>query len=220
VNPRQRSTSSATAGRAVALFVAVAALLAAGGFSLGADRPAVVAQTAPSTKPAAAVPAPATAPTWTVTPVTPTPAVSPPVRVRIPAIGVDSRIVHIGVDTAGELIPPRSAAVTGWFTSGPRPGAIGPALLAGHVDSQAGPGVFFRLAQLRRGDVITVVRADRSSVSFVVESSTRVAKVAFPTELVYSPKPVATLRLVTCGGTFDNSARSYRDNIIVNATIR
>jgi sortase (surface protein transpeptidase) len=186
---------------------------------LGADRPAVVvAETAPSPTPAAAPPAPT--PTWTVTPVTPTTAVSPPVRVRIPAIGVDSRIVHIGVDAAGELIPPRSAAVTGWFTSGPRPGAIGPALLAGHVDSQAGPGVFFRLTQLRRGDVITVVRADRSSVSFVVESSTRVAKVAFPTELVYSPKPVAMLRLVTCGGTFDSSARSYRDNIIVNATIR
>jgi hypothetical protein len=218
VNPRQRSTSSATAGRAVALFVAVAALLAAGGYSLGADRPAVVARTAPLPRPAAAVPAPT--PTWTVTPLTPTPTVAPPVRVRIPAIGVDSRIVHIGVDAAGELIPPRSAAVTGWFTSGPRPGAVGPALLAGHVDSQAGPGVFFRLTQLRRGDVITVVRADRSSVSFVVESSTRAAKVAFPTELVYSPKPVAMLRLVTCGGSFDSSARSYRDNVIVNATIR
>jgi sortase (surface protein transpeptidase) len=140
--------------------------------------------------------------------------------VRIPAIGVDSRIVNIGVDATGALIPPATTEVTGWFRAGPVPGAIGPALLAGHVDSRAGPGVFFRLTELRPGDVVTVDRADHTSVSFVVDSSTRVSKTAFPTDLVYSPKPVAMLRLITCGGSFDSSVRSYRDNIIVNATIR
>ena len=153
-------------------------------------------------------------------PLTPAPAATRPVRVRIPAIGVDSRIVDIGVDGAGALVPPRTTEVTGWFAAGPVPGTIGPALLAGHVDSRAGPGVFYRLAELRRGDVVTVDRADRTSVSFVVDSTRRVRKTAFPTELVYSPKPVAMLRLVTCGGSFDPGARSYLENIIVNATIR
>jgi sortase (surface protein transpeptidase) len=128
--------------------------------------------------------------------------------------------VAIGVDATGALVPPQRADVTGWFTAGPVPGTIGPALLAGHVDSRTGPGVFFRLAELRRGDVVTVDRADGGTVSFVVGSVERVSKAAFPTELVYSPKPVAMLRLVTCGGSFDRSAQSYRDNIIVNATIR
>jgi len=199
--------------RAVAPIVTVA-LLAAVVVLLGADHPGVVARAQPPAPSAAPVP------TWTVMPVSPVPAATRPVRVRIPAIGVDSRIVAIGVDATGALVPPRSADVTGWFTAGPVPGTIGPALLAGHVDSRAGPGVFFRLTELRRGDVVTVDRADHSAVSFVVDSTERVSKAAFPTGLVYSPKPVAMLRLVTCGGSFDPSARSYRDNVIVNATIR
>jgi hypothetical protein len=190
-----------SAGR---LVLTVAALLAAGVVALGADRPGLVAQTRP---------APPPAPTWTVMPATPAPVTARPTRLRIPAIGVDSRIVDIGVDRAGALVPPRTTDVTGWFTAGPAPGTIGPALLAG-------PGVFFRLAELRPGDVVVVDRAGGGPVSFVVASSARVPKTAFPTDLVYSPKPVAMLRLVTCGGSFDRRAGSYRDNLIVNATIR
>ena len=80
--------------------------------------------------------------------------------------------------------------------------------------------MFFRLGELAPGDVVIVDRAGGGPVSFVVASTSRVPKAAFPTELVYSPKPVAILRLVTCGGSFDHRARSYRDNLIVNATIR
>ena len=144
---------------------------------------------------------------------------SAPTRVRIPAIGVDSAIIDIGVDRAGVLIPPATTDITGWFSAGPVPGTVGPALLAGHVDSRAGPGVFFRLGSLRPGDEVVVARADGSTVAFTVESTVRVAKVAFPTELVYSPLPVPMLRLITCGGEFDNDARSYRDNIIVDAVL-
>ncbi len=210
---RHRAAGS-RAGRTLALALTVA-LLAAAVVLLGADHPGVAARA----QPPAPAPAPPT-PTWTVVPLTPAPAATRPVRVRIPAIGVDSRIVDIGVDGAGALVPPRTTEVTGWFAAGPVPGTIGPALLAGHVDSRAGPGVFYRLAELRRGDVVTVDRADRTSVSFVVDSTRRVRKTAFPTELVYSPKPVAMLRLVTCGGSFDPGARSYLENIIINATIR
>lgn len=180
---------------------------------MGADRPEVVAVARVEPPPAAP------SPVWTVEVPPVTAPVAPPVRVRIPAIGVDSAIVGIGVDAAGVLVPPATTDVTGWFGAGPAPGAVGPALLAGHVDSRAGPGVFFRLVELRPGAEITVDRADGTSVVFVVVSATRVAKAAFPTELVYSPLPVAALRLITCGGTFDHAARSYRDNVIVDATI-
>jgi hypothetical protein len=217
VTGRHRLTRGATAARAVALVGALVALLAGGTLSLGADRPGVVAEVA--TGPAERPP-PAAAPTWQITPAEPAAAAAPPTRLRIPRIGVDSEIIDIGVDKGGVLVPPATTDVTGWFTAGPAPGSIGPALLAGHVDSRAGPGVFFRLTELAAGDVVFVDRADGSSVSFTVESSARVSKTAFPTELVYSPKPVAALRLITCGGSFDSNARSYRDNIIVNATIR
>jgi sortase (surface protein transpeptidase) len=143
--------------------------------------------------------------------------VAKPVRLRIPAIGVDSPVVDIGVDAAGVLVPPPTADQVGWFTGGPAPGDTGPALLAAHVDSRAGPGVFFRLIDLRAGDQISVERADQTSVAFTVVSTSRVPKSAFPTELVYAPLPVPMLRLITCGGTFDRAAHSYRDNVIVEA---
>jgi len=220
VSGRHRLATGATAARAATLVAAVAALFATGVFALGADQPGVAAEPRPAGAPAAAAPTDPS-PTWTVLPANPSPVTARPTRLRIPAIGVDSRIVTIGVDRTGALIPPRTTDVTGWFAAGPVPGTIGPALLAGHVDSRAtGPGVFFRLTELRPGDVIIVDRADHTAARFVVDSSTRVSKTAFPTELIYSPKPVAMLRLVTCGGSFDAQKRSYLDNVIVNATIR
>ncbi len=140
-----------------------------------------------------------------------------PVRLLIPAIGVDSAIVTIGTDDDGALQPPGSPDVVGWFAAGPAPGDTGPALLAAHVDSRVGPGVFFRLRDLRPGDRLTVVRADGSSVAFLVTGRQETAKSSFPTDLVYAPTPGPELRMVTCGGTFDHAARSYRDNVIVQA---
>ena len=222
VSGRHRLATGAAARRVGALVVAVGALFATGVLALGADQPGVSAESRPpGLAAAAAVVAPGTAsPTWTVLPANPEPVTARPTRLRIPAIGVNSRIITIGVDLTGALIPPATTDVTGWFAAGPVPGAVGPALLAAHVDSRAGPGAFFRLTELRPGDVVVVDRADHTSSRFVVDSSTRVAKTAFPTELIYSPKPVAMLRLVTCGGSFDAQKRSYLDNVIVEATIR
>jgi sortase (surface protein transpeptidase) len=167
-------------------------------------------------QPGVAAPALPVGPAWEIQPVAAA-VTARPVRLRIPAIGVNSSIVDTGVDAAGTLVPPGSPDVTGWFTGGPAPGAVGPALLAGHVDSHTGPAVFFKLVDLKPGDAVLVERADGTTVSFTVTSTIRVAKTAFPTDLVYAPLPVPVLRLVTCGGTFDHAARSYRDNIIVEA---
>jgi sortase (surface protein transpeptidase) len=194
------------------VLVAVVAMLA--GQVLVAARPGPDPVTAVT--PMAATPA---LPSWVNEPPAETKPAAKPTRVRIPAIGVDREIVDAGVDQAGALIPPESAAVVGWFTAGPAPGDVGPALLAAHVDSRTGPGAFVKLVELRPGDKVTVERADQSTVDFVVVSTAQVAKTAFPTELVYAPLPVPMLRLITCGGTFDRAAHSYRENVIVEAAL-
>jgi sortase (surface protein transpeptidase) len=142
-----------------------------------------------------------------------------PTRVRVPAIGVDSRLVRLGVDDDGALVPPEDFATAGWFTGGPAPGETGPAVIAGHVDSYRGPAVFFRLAELEEGDEVLVDRADGTAARFTVTAVDRYPKDDFPTDQVYGPAPRPELRLITCGGEFDPDARSYRDNVVVSAAL-
>ena len=142
-----------------------------------------------------------------------------PSRVRVPGIDVDSTLLRLDVDDDGVLVPPDDFARAGWFTRGPAPGETGPAVIAGHVDSIDGPAVFFRLAELARGDEVLVDRVDGTTARFTVSSVDRYPKDEFPTEQVYGPTPRAELRLITCGGEFDADARSYRDNVVVSAVL-
>jgi hypothetical protein len=143
----------------------------------------------------------------------------PPVRIEIPAIGVAAAVIRLGLNRDGSMQVPADFGVTGWFTGGPAPGETGPAVIAGHIDSRTGPAVFYRLRELRAGDRIDVAHADGSSVHFAVDSVVQYPKQAFPTEAVFGPAPEPLLRLITCGGTFDRSRRSYRDNVVVTARL-
>jgi hypothetical protein len=143
--------------------------------------------------------------------------VPPPVRIRIPAMHVDSKLIDLGLQRDGSVeVPPRTD-VAGWYDGGPRPGAPGPAVVLGHVDSKDGPGIFIDLHAVRAGTEIRVDRADGSSVRFAVTKVQKVLKTRFPTDLVYAPTLDPTLRLVTCGGSFDRAKGSYRDNVIAFA---
>jgi len=143
--------------------------------------------------------------------------VAEPARLRIPALGIDAPLTHLGVAPDRSIDVPTDYATPGWFDGGPRPGQPGPAVILGHVDSKAGPAVFYRLARLPVGAEVLVDRADGSTVDFRVRSMQHVAKTAFPTDLVYAPTLEPSLRLVTCGGLFDHTRSSYLDNVIVYA---
>jgi hypothetical protein len=145
------------------------------------------------------------------------PAVAAPARLRIPALRVDSPLETLGLHPDGSIAVPADPGRAGWFTGGPRPGQAGPAVILGHVDSRTGPGIFAGLAGLRGGAVVRIDRADGSTVTFRVTGITRVAKEAFPTDLVYAPTLHPALRLVTCGGAFDRARGSYRENVIAFA---
>jgi sortase (surface protein transpeptidase) len=144
-----------------------------------------------------------------------------PVRLRIPAIGVDApALVPLGLGADHELQAPERFEDVGWYAAGPVPGDPGPAVIAAHVDSRSGPAPFFRLRDLRDGDPVFVARSDGRETRFVVDTVQRYPKNAFPTDAVYGPAPGSALRLITCGGSFDAAKRSYRDNIVVYASTR
>jgi sortase (surface protein transpeptidase) len=142
-----------------------------------------------------------------------------PVRISIPAIGVDARVIPLGLNRDRTIQVPKNFANAGWFRPGPEPGEQGAAVVVGHLDSTRGPGVFYRLRALRTGDVITIHLQDRSTVRFVARSTVRVPKNRFPTKRVYARTKQPTLRLITCAGKLNPTTGHHPDNYIVFASI-
>lgn len=136
-------------------------------------------------------------------------------RVIIPAIGVRAPMIKLGLNPDDSLKVPADTEKTGWWAGGAKPGRKGTAVIVGHVDSQRGPAVFHRLQALSNGDQIKVIFNDGSRAAFVVTGRERVPKDDFPTERVYDDTSGSTVRLITCGGRFDESSGHYRDNVVV-----
>jgi hypothetical protein len=143
--------------------------------------------------------------------------VARPVYLSIPVIGVHTRLITLGLTARGTLQVPASTAVAGWFTGSPLPGQVGSAIIAGHIDSYLGPGVFFRLRLLRPGNRVYVRQAGGKLAIFRVYAEHSYPKDHFPTQRVYGPAPDPELRLITCGGTFDPAIGSYLSNVVVYA---
>jgi sortase (surface protein transpeptidase) len=142
--------------------------------------------------------------------------VGTPLRVIAPAIGLDVPLVPTGLTADRALaVPPFGTA--GWFDLGPRPGEGGPAVLAGHVDSRRGPDVFYDLRRLLPGDEIHVLSDDGDTRTFTVEAVEQTPKDELPVDRIWDGSTAPVLRLITCGGTFDETQRTYRSNVIVYA---
>jgi hypothetical protein len=148
---------------------------------------------------------------------------SKPVAIDIPAIGVRSAVQYLGLTAQHTLQVPAPGPhynEAAWYKHSSTPGSLGPAVLLGHVDSAAqGPSVFFNLKDLRPGDEVLVTRADGLVAAFRVDGVRRYPKDHFPTQLVYGDTDHAALRLITCGGPFDQAAGRYLDNIVVFASL-
>jgi LPXTG-site transpeptidase (sortase) family protein len=136
-----------------------------------------------------------------------------PKRISIDAIGVDARVIPVGIDSRNRsLVVPTDGSRVGWWNGG---APDDPMVLVGHVDSKKEAAVFFRLAELKPGDVIVVTDSTRADQKFRVRKLIRVEKDDFPTLAVYKGDP--GLRIITCGGRFDRKTRHYEDNVIVFA---
>jgi sortase (surface protein transpeptidase) len=166
---------------------------------------------------------PPTAGSGTAPPAQPVPAVVDPasvpvpVAVSVPALGLTEELVDLGVAADGTAEVPTDYDRVGWFTGGGRPGARGPTVLMGHVDSTDGPAVFFALRDLVAGDVVEVTVADGTTARYAVSGTSQVPKGQFPTAAVFGATADDVLHLITCTGAFDSGARSYTDNLVVTA---
>jgi LPXTG-site transpeptidase (sortase) family protein len=168
-----------------------------------------------------AVPAPTQAPQPTEEPTAePTEEareIADPVRIVIPAIEVDAEVIQTGLLPDGAMAVP-DFGLAGAYELGPMPGEPGPAVIAAHVDSRAGPDVFFRLKEMEPGDEIHVHTADGEVITFIAEDKEMTDKDELPTERIWNDTTEPVLRLITCGGDFDRSIRHYTHNWTVYAS--
>jgi LPXTG-site transpeptidase (sortase) family protein len=148
--------------------------------------------------------------------------VAAPASLTIPLIGVKTNLITLGLAAGGAMQVPSTVSVAGWYTGSPRPGSIGSSIIVGHVDGKINStetrGVFYRLNTLKAGDKVFVKRSDGTTVEFRVTKVQQYLKDKFPTADVYGPTPDAELRLITCGGAFDDAIHHYLSNIVVYAT--
>jgi hypothetical protein len=145
-----------------------------------------------------------------------------PVSVAIPAIGVRSRLLSLGLNQDGTIQVPSlvtSADEAAWYKYSATPGQPGTAVIEGHVDSYSGPAVFFRLGALRPGNRIEVTLADGVTAVFRVTGVRQYAKDEFPAKIVYGQAGYPALRLITCGGDFDPATGHYLSSVVVFASL-
>lgn len=145
-----------------------------------------------------------------------------PMSVDIPAIGVRSQLLRLGVNADGTIQVPSlttSADEAAWFKYSATPGQIGASVIEGHVDSYDGPAVFFRLGALRPGDTINVTLADGVTAIFRVTGVREYLKDDFPSKTIYGTTNYAALRLITCGGAFDPVTHHYLSSTVVFASL-
>lgn len=150
-----------------------------------------------------------------------------PTSISIPAIDAASTLIGLGrtPDGRAEVPPVTEPAQASWYQPGVRPGATGPAVILGHVSGRppgavrSVPGVFAHLDQLTPGDDILIGRADGTTAVFQVTEVQTHPKTAFPVDAVWGDTTTPALRLITCGGVFDEAARSFDSNVIVFAAL-
>ncbi len=140
-----------------------------------------------------------------------------PLRLKIPALGIDAAIEEVGLTPEGAMDVPREYDNTAWYTLGPRPGEPGNAVIAGHVDSQTGPAVFWELRALTPGDEILVVGDDGVERLFVVTALEVYPRQEAPLRRIFGPATGTGLNLITCDGVFDQQRQEYDQNLVVYA---
>lgn len=145
--------------------------------------------------------------------------VETPLRINIPAIGIETTVEWVGLDAEGNMDVPSRYDTTAWFEHGVRPGMTGNAVIAGHFDSRGGPAVFFRLQAVQPGDEIQITTSDGELLTFRVDRIASFDANNAPRYEIFGPSTQPRLNLITCSGVFDSAAGAYNERLVVYSTL-
>ncbi|HEX6922682.1 MAG TPA: class F sortase [Bacillales bacterium] len=146
-----------------------------------------------------------------------------PVKIKIPAINVKTEVIKKGLVKEGKykghMATPDNAVQTAWFKLGPKPGEKGAAIIAGHVDTTKGPGVFFNLEDLQEGDLVYITGKDGKKLTFKVFKKKAYPRKDVPLRKVFGYTPAKVVELITCTGDFIESEGTHNKRLVVSAVL-
>jgi len=96
---------------------------------------------------------------------------------------------------------------------------MGNMIVSGHLDWERRPAIFWRLAELRAGDRIQILAQGGGKYTYDVRWMQRFEATTAPLDEILGPTSESWLTLITCGGDFDNRTHTYRDRVVVRATL-
>ena len=141
---------------------------------------------------------------------------SEPAVLRIPAIGVDAHVQHVGLHPAGRMAVPSNYSDVAWYKNGALPGEYGSAVIAGHLDNSLGfKAVFAHLDELSIGDLVYVEDATGNERVFRVKTKAVYSTDFAPTDKIFNDASGQYLTLITCDGAWDSGKRSYERRLVV-----
>ncbi len=142
-----------------------------------------------------------------------------PVRVTIPAIGVNASVQDVGLADDGSMGVPIGYEDVAWYQLGVDPGQAGYSAFTGHISSIYFPGVFYNIDGLGKGNTVHVFGDDGTELVFLVQEVLRYPADTFPMNKVFGQTTTAGVALITCGGDWDPVAHLFADRIVVFATL-
>ncbi len=152
---------------------------------------------------------------------TPTPIPQPnigaivPTRLRIPLLGIDAEVEQVGKTKDGAMDVPKSFWTVGWYKLGAKPGEIGNAVMAGHLDNPKGPSIFWDLKKLVPGSRIFISDNKGQEMVFEVYDNENYPFDSAPLEKIFGTASNVQLNLITCGGVFDQKSQNYDRRLVV-----
>ena len=141
---------------------------------------------------------------------------SPPLRLAVASIGIDTPIKEVELTADGDMAIDDSIDSVAWYRLGPQPGEQGSAVIAGHYGWKNGQAaVFNKLHTLKAGDKVVVSDKAGAETVFAVRELREYSPEADATEVFRSSDGKAHLNLITCIGTWNLSAQSYTKRLVV-----
>ncbi len=145
-----------------------------------------------------------------------------PLSLLIPELGIDASVEHVGVNARGTMAVPSSYGTVAWYKEGTKPGDIGNAVIAGHLDNSLGlSGIFESLNRLTIGDTLSVAGENGERLTFVVKEIAVYKASEAPAQVIFGGDSTSrNLVLITCNGAWDGNARSYDKRLVVIAELQ